>query len=212
MDKTYAIFDIDGTLLDSMPYWKQLDLEFFHRHGLHDVPPSIRERTVALTMEESARVFIDELGMEGTPESIAEEFFTLMAEHYVKDVKVKEGVLEYLEKLKRKGVQMCAASATPTFLLLPVLQRLGVAPYLSFVLCCDDVGEGKHSPKVYLEAMKRMGGTLGETAVYEDSHRALTTAKNAGFYSIAVYDEDSRPYWEEMTRMADEVIFDWRDQ
>ena len=210
MDKRFAIFDMDGTLVDSMRYWKELAAEFLERKGVRTVSPEILERIKPMTMTESAALFIQEYGLPGTAESVAAEMNAMMDEHYRKDIPLKSGVQAYLEALHCKGVAMCVASATAEELMAACLSRLGIAQYFSFLLSCETVGAGKNQPDVYWEAAKRLGAEPAEIAVYEDALYAAETAKQAGFYTIAVRDDSNRPHWNTLIALADEVIPDWR--
>jgi beta-phosphoglucomutase-like phosphatase (HAD superfamily) len=104
---------------------------------------------------------------------------------------------------------MCVASATAEELMDACLTRLGITPYFSFLLSCETVGKGKNRPDVYLEAAKRLGAQPAEIAVYEDALYAANTAKQAGFYTVAVRDDSNQTHWETLTALADEVILDW---
>ena len=210
MDKRFAIFDMDGTLVDSMIYWKCLATEFLERKGVQEISPAVLERIKPMTMTESAALFIEEYGLSGTAESIAAEMNAMMDEHYRKDIPLKSGVAVYLETLYRRGVAMCVASATAEDLMDACLTRLGVAQYVSFLLSCETVGSGKNRPDVYWEAAKRLGAGPEDIAVYEDALYAANTAKQAGFYTIAVRDDSNQPHWETLTALADEVILDWQ--
>ena len=210
MDKRFAIFDMDGTLVDSMIYWKCLATEFLERKGVQEISPAVLERIKPMTMTESAALFIEEYGLSGTAESIAAEMNAMMDEHYSKDIPLKSGVAVYLETLYRRGVAMCVASATAEDLMDACLTRLGVAQYVSFLLSCETVGSGKNRPDVYWEAAKRLGAGPEDIAVYEDALYAANTAKQAGFYTIAVRDDSNQPHWETLTALADEVILDWQ--
>ena len=209
MDKRFAIFDMDGTLVDSMVYWKRLAAEFLESKGVRTISPDILERIKPMTMTESAALFIEEYDLPGTAESVAAEMNTMMDEHYRKDIPLKPGAAVYLEALHRKGVTMCVASATAEDLMDACLTRLGVAQYFSFLLSCETVGTGKNRPDVYWESAKRLGAEPTEIAVYEDAPYAAETAKRAGFYTVAVRDDSNQPHWETLTALADEVILDW---
>ncbi len=207
MDKKFAIFDMDGTLVDSMAYWHRLAGEFLASKGVEDVPQSVFEKIKPMTMTQSAAFFVQEFALAGTPESIADEMNAMMDRHYQKDIPLKHGVKEYLETLHARGVQMCVASATAEPLMEACLTRTGVRPYFKFLLSCETVGEGKDKPDVYYEAAKRLGSIPAETAVYEDAFYALETAKNAGFYTVGVYDGRPDEQWRKMTDLADELIY-----
>ena len=210
MDKQFAIFDMDGTLVDSMVYWERLATEFLESKGVREVSPSILEQIKPMTMTESAALFIREYGLPGTAEGVAAEMNAMMDEHYRKDIPLKSGVQEYLEALRRKGVTMCVASATAEELMAACLSRLGVAQHFSFLLSCETVGIGKNRPDVYLESAKQLGAEPAEIAVYEDALYAAETAKSAGFYTVAVWDDSNQLHWETLTALTDEVILDWQ--
>ena len=210
MDKRFAIFDMDGTLVDSMVYWKHLATEFLESKGVQHIAQDILERIKPMTMTESAALFIEEYGLSGTAESVAAEMNTMMDEHYRRDIPLKPGIQVYLDALHRRGVTMCVASATAEELMDACLTRLGVAQYFSFLLSCETVGAGKSRPDVYWEAAKRLGAQPEEIAVYEDALYAANTAKQAGFYVIAVQDDSNQPHWESLTALSDENISDWQ--
>ena len=205
-----AIFDMDGTLVDSMVYWRHLATEFLESKGVQHIAQDILERIKPMTMTESAALFIEEYGLSGTPESVAVEMNAMMDEHYRRDIPLKPGVQVYLDALHRRGVTMCVASATAEELMDACLTRLGVAQCFSFLLSCETVGAGKSRPDVYWEAAKRLGAQPEEIAVYEDALYAAKTAKSAGFYTIAVQDDSNQPHWETLTALADEKILDWQ--
>ena len=210
MDKRFVIFDMDGTLVDSMTYWRNLASEFLESKGIPVVSPAVSERIRPMTMTESAALFIEEYGLSGTAESVAAEMNAMMDEHYRRDIPLKPGAAAYLEALHRRGVTMCVASATAEDLMDACLTRLGVAHYFSFLLSCETVGTGKNRPDVYWESAKRLGAQPKEIAVFEDALYAANTAKQAGFYTIAVRDDSNQPHWETLSALADEVILDWQ--
>lgn len=210
MDKRFAIFDMDGTLVDSMVFWKHLAEEFLLGKGVRNIAPEILERIKPMTMAESAALFRQEYGLAGTAEELAVEMNAMMDRHYRSDIPLKSGAAAYLSALARRGVTMCVASATAQELMAACLDRLGVAHYFSFLLSCEAVGAGKDRPDVYLAAARQLNAPPEEIAVYEDALYAAKTAKEAGFYTVAVPDESSRQHWETLTALTDETILDWQ--
>ena len=206
MDKKYAIFDMDGTLVDSMPFWKDLAAEYLRGKGIEAIPADLSERIKPMTMSESAAAFRAEFGLDVDIEG---EMNDMMAAHYRRDIPLKPGVAKYLHALQARGVGMCVASATAEHLMAACLERLGVLPCFAFLLSCEDVGAGKGSPAVYLEAARRLGAEPAETAVFEDALYAVRTAKNAGFHVVGVYDRSAD--WEAVRAAADETISNWED-
>jgi len=211
MNKKYAIFDMDGTLLCSMGYWRQLWREFLSLKGVDPIPDNMLERIKPLTMQQSAELFIKEFSLPGTPETVAREMHDLMGAHYANDVTLKEGAREYLDALRSKGVRMCIASATTEYLVFPCLERYGIKDHFEFVLSCEETGLGKHIPDIYLMAAERFSAKPEDIAVYEDAMYAARTAKQAGFYLVGVWDEVASRHWEEIKGFADETIADWRE-
>ena len=211
MHKPYAIFDMDGTLVDSMVYWQRLGREFLARKGVTEGMEPVLERIKPMTMRESAQLFIESFGLEGTPEALEAEMNAVMDQHYREDIPLKPGAKEYLEALRRRGVKLCVATATPEHLARECLERLGVAQLLEFILSCDAVAAGKDRPDVFLEAARRLGAAPGETAAFEDALYAARTAKTAGFYTVGVYDESSSARWPELTALADETVRGWHE-
>ena len=209
MDKQYAIFDMDGTLVDSMVYWKNLAKEYLALQGIIHIPDTILEKIKPMTMIESATLFIGKFGLNGTPESVANEMNALMDTHYYKDIPLKKGIKEYLNKLYNSGTTMCVASATAVPLVEACLKRLGIIEYFSFLLSCETIGVGKSKPNIYYEAAKRLGAEPSDIAVYEDALYAAETAKKAGFYVVGVFDESAKKNFDSLKEISDEIILEW---
>ena len=209
MDKGFAIFDMDGTLIDSMIFWKSLASEYLSSRGVTQVPADLPERIKPMTMSESAALFQQEFGLTGDPEA---EMNAMMDGHYRNDIPLKPGVEAYLRLLRSRGVRMCVASATAEPLMESCLTRLGVRDCFEFLLSCETVGAGKRSPRVYQEAAARFNAAPAEISVYEDALYAIQTAKEAGFYCIGVYDDSASKNWLTIEALADTVILKWEDE
>ena len=208
MDKKFAIFDMDGTLIDSMGFWKNLATEYLTSKGIAEIPGEILARIKPMTMSESAALFKQEFGLTGVVEA---EMNAMMEDHYRRDIPLKPGVREYLQNLHRQGVRMCVASATAEHLMESCLTRLDVRQYFEFLLSCETVGAGKRSPLVYQEAARRLGAAPGDVAVYEDALYAVQTAKEALFHVVGVFDSGSAGNWKTIEKIADEIIINWED-
>ena len=208
MDKRFAIFDMDGTLIDSMGLWKTLASDYLRSKGIVRIPEDLSERIRPMTMSESAALFRHEFGLTGDPEA---EMNAMMDAHYREDIPLKPGVREYLQRLHQIGVRMCVASATAEPLMEACLTRLGVRDFFDFLLSCETVGAGKESPLVYCESARRWGASPREIAVYEDAFHAVQTAKEAGFYVVGVYDDSAAEHRQTIEKQADEMILNWEE-
>jgi len=210
MDKKYCIFDMDGTLVDSMPYWGRLSVDFLNSRGIPGDFSDLMKRIRTMTTPEACVVLKREFSLPDTPDEIEEELSRVMRGHYERDIGLKEGVRSCLETLRAQGCRLCIVTATALPLVPVCLQRLGIMDLFEFILSCEEVGRGKDHPDAFLEAARRLGSTPQETAVFEDALQALRTAKEAGFYTAAVYDPAADDSWQECVRTADEAVRDWK--
>ena len=209
MNKRFCIFDMDGTLVDSMSYWQRLGREFLAQKGVTEHVDPILERTKPMTMRESAALFLDSFPLTGTPEQLEAEMNAVMDAHYREDIPLKPGAAAYLHALHRQGAHLCVATATAEPLARACLTRLGIAQDLEFILSCDEVQAGKDRPAVFLEAARRLNAAPADIAAFEDALYAARTAKEAGFYTVGVYDVHSDGHWAELSALADETVSDW---
>lgn len=210
MDKKFCIFDMDGTLVDSMPIWKSLGKDYLEARG-HRPTQAQLAAMGPMTMLEGAAFLMETFGVAGPPERIIEEMHAVMEGHYRTDIPLKPGVRDYLDRLNGAGARLCVATATAEPLARACLERLGVEDCFDFILSCETVGAGKTRPDVYLEAARRLGSAPGETAVFEDALYAARTAKKAGFYTVGVPEAAYAQDWPALAALADETILDWRN-
>lgn len=183
-----AIFDMDGTLTDSMYIWDTTGITYLRQQG-KEPEPGLRERLRPLSLVQAAELFQKEYGIEQTVDEILEAFNDIVEEEYRTNVKLKPGVEEVLKLLKEHGIAMTVASSSPREIVVMVLERLGIAAYFSHIVTCGDVGRGKDQPDVYDRAAELMGTQRAETLVFEDALHAVKTAAAAGYYVVGVYDE-----------------------
>ena len=208
IDKKYCIMDMDGTLIDSMPYWNTLSPDYLVSRGITKSTDGLVERLRTMTMPEACVYLKKEYDLPESPQELLTDLNGVMRRHYEEDIPLKKGVMEYLDLLAQQGAKVCVVTATALPLVRLCLERLGVAEYFSFLMSCEEVGCGKDSPDAFLEAARRLGAEPQEIYVYEDSLTALRTAKEAGFKTVAVYDPYSGS-WDECAAISDETITDW---
>ena len=206
MDKPFVIFDMDGTLIDSMHHWRDFGREYLEQCGIEGDHEALLERVQHMTMLESAAAFKEAFDLQGTPQMIVHDMENMIAEHYLFDIPLKPGAEEYLRRLREDDVWLCIATATPEPLARACLARLGVLDCFAFILSCDDVNASKDQPDIFLECAWRLGASPEETAVFEDAYYAARTAKEAGFYVVGVYDDDNARHWKDMPEVCDETV------
>lgn len=208
MKHTCAIFDMDGTLLDSMPYWKNLGRDYLIARGI-PVPEDLQKTLGALTLEEGAVYFREHLGVTESVEEIVNAINGMIADNYRFRIPAKPGVKEFLASLKEQGIRMGIATATYDYVAMPALERLGLLPYFEFVLDCRELG-GKTSPAVYDAAAARLGGGRESAMVFEDAAYAIRTAHEAGYFVAAVQDATMVQSEDWIRSVADCYIEDYR--
>ncbi|HBC29933.1 MAG TPA: HAD family phosphatase [Clostridiales bacterium] len=184
----YKIFDLDGTLLDSMGAWRDLGKDYLLQKGINP-PDNLNEIIAAMSMLESAAYFQEAFKIELSAEEIIKEVKMLIEYKYRHEFELKPYVKKYLEKLENENTVMCIATATPLKLAKAALERNDIIKYFSFIISCDEVGVGKNNPDIFILAANKLNAKPSEIAVYEDADFALITAKEEGFYTIGVYDD-----------------------
>ena len=199
-----AIFDLDGTILDSLWIWADIDERFLSKRGIA-VPPDYMEAVCAMEYRQTAEYTIARFNLKDAPEDLMREWDEMAVSAYQTELELKPGVKECLSDLKRKNIKLAVATSATPEMCLPALKRNGVMDMFDAIVTTQAVGKGKAHPDVYLAAAKRLGVAVGECAVFEDAILAIKTAKNSGFYTVGVYDSFSRDE-NEIKRVADKFI------
>ena len=183
-----AIFDLDGTLLDSMSIWDTIGEDYLRSLGI-EPRENLAETFKTFTLEESAEYYRTHYDVTLSVAEIVDGVNGMIEDFYRNIVPLKKGVAEFLEKLSGDGVKMCIATVTDKYLVEATLKRLEIRGYFSEIFTTAEVGCGKNKPTIYRTALDHLGTPKSETVVFEDTLHALMTAKNDGFPVAAVYDE-----------------------
>lgn len=206
-----AIFDMDGTLLESMHIWNQVGPKALRAAG-YDPEPDLHEKLKVMTFLDGAQYCKERYRMPQSVEEIVAMTLAPVEEFYFSQVQAKPGVLPFLSLLKMQGVEMYIATNTERRLAEAGLRHAGIEPFFKGLITCSEVGAGKAaSPEIFLRAMRRLQGDLLHTVVFEDALHAIRTAKAAGFRVCAVYDPSAEADQEEIRRLADVYIRSFRE-
>lgn len=199
------IFDMDGTLLDSMPYWRKLAREYLISKGI-TIPEDFDEITYTMDLNESSKYFIEEFKIDMSPEDMKKEVIDLINHHYETDIPPKAGVVEFLKRKKEEGCRMCIFTTSDRKCIESSMKRLGVWDCFENIFTVYDIGINKKHKESYIKICELMNFKPEETWVYEDVIHGVESAKAAGCKVAAVYDEDSAHLWNEISQKADKII------
>jgi len=204
--KSY-IFDLDGTLFESMDVWRHVDIAFFGKRGLTHGSDYVDD-ILAMHFEGAAAYTINRFNLSETVEEIMAEWLTLAAEAY-KKVQLKPHAKEYLLSLKAKGHKLAIATSLATPLIEPTLKRLEIYDIFETICTAHDVGCGKSKPDVFILAAKKLNTPPEECILFDDILAAVKSAKSIGMTVCAVYDKASHKDWDAICALADYNIVDF---
>ena len=189
-----AIFDMDGTLINSLIFWDHLWKNLGEKY-LNDPtfrPDETTDRECrTLTVDKAMDLVHQRFGLGESGKELTDLAIELIIVFYREVVEPKEGDVEFLRYLKSQGVKMAVATASNGDLVQLAMERCGLKPYLDMVVSCADVGKGKDQPDVFLLTLEKLGTTAEETWMFEDSYVALQTAKRIGMPTVGIFDANN---------------------
>ncbi len=201
-----ALFDFDGTLVDSMPTWGRKVLHILALSGITPTEGILRILT-PLGDTGSMRYFKEHFGVTMTEEEMLREMDAYAVPKYANDILLKEGAREYLEALKKAGVRIFLLTASPRQCFVPCLENVGVASLFEEAWSCEDFGTVKSDPAIYRMAAERMGVSVEDITFFDDNIIALKTAKEAGLRTVGVYDASSAEDGAAIRSLCDEYVY-----
>lgn len=207
-----AIFDFDGTLVDSMYMWKEIDREYLKRYG-HEMTDDLQQAIEGMSQDEMSEYFRNRYHIPRTNREMQEEWFEMARYKYLHEVQLKPGVREMLQYLKDRQIPMAVATSFVNEIMEPCLERLGIRDMFQAIVTTQDAGCGKESPAVFLRAAEMIGAEPSRCVVFEDLPVGLRSAKNVGMTTVAVFDaysedreEEKRKYADYSVRTMDELL------
>ena len=207
-DAKAFLFDLDGTLLDSMWLWNEVDVRFFQKRGL-TLPEGFINHIAVMRLKDAAEDTVKTFSLEETPQQIIEEWLEEGRKLYAERVTCKPFAKDFLRLARSLGKKTAVVTAGEPRLFLPCLQKHGIASGFDEIVTLHHVNRGKDHPDIYLYAAQSLGCMASECVVFEDVPQALQTAKTAGFYTVGILDEvtkeDSQPFADECIVSFEEV-------
>lgn len=204
-----AIFDFDGTLMDSMPAWCRKMLHQLDDAGI-SYPDDIIRRITPMG-DVKAAAYFQSLGLNKSTEDILAGMRAYALDAYTNRIVPKAGVVSYLEQLRATRMPMCILTASPREMITPCLARNRMSDYFSFTRSCDEMGLSKAQTQIYHAVAELLSCRTEDCVFFDDNIVALSTAKAAGMKTVAVYDDTSREDWEEIKTIADFAILSFEE-
>ena len=204
-----AIFDMDGTILDSMGMWHTIGAQFLEKNGITP-REGLWDDVKRFNLVQTAEYMIEKYNVAKTKETIMGEIRALIKDHYGKTLCLKDGARELLENLNEMKIPCVLATATDRESVLSAMKRLDCEKYFVKILTCLEYDTTKSEPLIFEKAAEAAGAKIEESFVFEDALHALRTAHKRGFKTVAVYDESDEERteppltdWERMLEICD---------
>ncbi len=204
-----VVFDLDGTLIDSMGIWLDVDKEFLSKRGIYPPQNLFEDIEGGNSFVEMAVYFKKKFNLSESINEIMQEWTQMVFEHYKNKVKLKSGVKEFLKFLKEKNIKMAVGTSNSDYLTKTVLFSNQISEYFSEIITGDETVRGKPFPDIFLKAINKMGTQPTDAIVIEDTLNGVLAAKNAGIKVCAVYDKHSQKKLETIKEISDWFVYDF---
>lgn len=205
-----AVFDLDGTLLDSSWVWEKVDEKFLGDRGFQ-VPDDYVDEISPLGTERAAVYTIERFGLNEDKDDIVREWIEMAKKEYATEVVCKPYAKEFLEELHKLNIKMAVATSSDRELFMKTLEREGILKYFQKIVTVDEVERGKGYPDIYEEAARRIKVNPHKCLVFEDILAGVTGASLGEFNVVAVFDEKSKHNWEKIKSISKYSINDYKE-
>lgn len=205
-----AVFDLDGTLLDSSWVWEKVDKKFLGDRGFQ-VPDDYVDEISPLGAERAAVYTIERFGLNEDKDDIVREWIEMAKKEYATEVVCKPYAKEFLEELHKLNIKMAVATSSDRELFMKTLEREGILKYFQKIVTVDEVERGKGYPDIYEEAARRIKVNPHKCLVFEDILAGVTGASLGEFNVVAVFDEKSKHNWEKIKSISKYSIDDYKE-
>ncbi len=205
-----AVFDLDGTLLDSSWVWEKVDEKFLGDRGFQ-VPDDYVDEISPLGAERAAVYTIERFGLNEDKDDIVREWIEMAKKEYATEVVCKPYAKEFLEELHKLNIKMAVATSSDRELFMKTLEREGILKYFQKIVTVDEVERGKGYPDIYEEDARRIKVNPHKCLVFEDILAGVTGASLGEFNVVAVFDEKSKHNWEKIKSISKYSINDYKE-
>ena len=205
-----AVFDLDGTLLDSSWVWEKVDKKFLGDRGFQ-VPDDYVDEISPLGAERAAVYTIERFGLNEDKDDIVREWIEMAKKEYATEVVCKPYAKEFLEELHKLNIKMAVATSSDRELFMKTLEREGILKYFQKIVTVDEVERGKGYPDIYEEAARRIKVNPHKCLVFEDILAGVTGASLGEFNVVAVFDEKSKHNWEKIKSISKYSINEYKE-
>lgn len=200
-----VIFDLDGTLVDSMWIWKDIDIEFLSQYGI-ELPSDLQDCIEGMSFTETATYVKERFRLPTSVEEIKSIWNQMAYEKYLNEVPLKEGVLEFLIYLKNNNIKTGIATSNSVELVKTVIKKHEIDKYFDAVHTSCEVAKGKPAPDIYEFVASKLGVEPEDCLVFEDVIQGIMAGKSAKMTVCAIDDEFSKHQLEQKIELADHII------
>ena len=206
-----VLFDLDGTLIDSMGIWRDVDFEYLNKRGIEVTPELFKDMPEGNSFNELAIYVKNKFGLPDKIEEICNEWTQMVKKHYEDKIELRKGVLELLNFLNEKNVVMGIGTSNSLELTTAVLKNNNVFQYFQEIICGDRKLRGKPYPDIFIQAADALKIPNEQCLVIEDTLVGVQSAKKANMKIIAIKESNSLDDWHEISNLADHTVEEFNE-
>lgn len=208
------IFDVDGTILDSMPMWLELENNLLRKYGytMETINKDIKDKIESLSIKGMSRYIAETIATDMTYEEVYHYFKSSIDYKYSNEIKAKEGAIDKIKELYKDGYQMAVASSSSSECIISAFKRLGIYDCFSIYATADNTGLRKSTGEFWSSLVNELSRDADEVILYDDALYALEQAKNLGIEVVGIRDFPwNENDWEKIEELSDYTLDSIRD-